>query len=107
MENRKLKQQLVKHEEKTDTKIRELKLQLKKAVAERKKDFESERKYVRAAIGCVLPVDLMCPADVLGSGSMWSSQPFYDHIGGDKLQLKCYFTIVVERRDVFLCFVCS
>ena len=75
MENRKLKQQL----QKQDFEVRELKLQLEKAEAELvlKKDFESERKYVRAAVGCLLPIDLICPATVVQTGSVWSSLQFF------------------------------
>ena len=96
MENRKLKQQLQKQEEKACTactEIRELKLQLEKA--------EAERKYVRGALGCMLPIDLMCPADMVKSHSTWLSKPFYDRIGSDKLQLKCHILLVLEVSLTF------
>ena len=49
-----------------------------------------------------VPLDLLCPARIAEDGGLWLSEPFYDQIGGDKLELQClfqegYFSLFVAR----------
>ena len=90
MENRKLKLQLQKQEEKATGESIKLKQQLERMESKFKKqsvDFELEHKFVLSALARVPPLNLLCPLGFVEDGGLWSSEPFYDRIGGDKLQV--------------------
>ena len=58
---------------------RELKQQLKKQA----EDFQSEQKSIRSAL---CRYDLFCP--IQGYACDWTSEPFWNYLGGYNLQLK-------------------
>ena len=95
MENRKkLKKQLIKQGEKAVAEIRTLQVQLEKQDKLTKyleSQLESERKFTRATICRVPPIDLLCPAKIFGDGGKWSSDPFHSRIGNCKLQIVFHF----------------
>ena len=89
MENRKLKQQ----GEKAEVEIKNLKAQQEKVAIENRElkqqlekqaeDFRSEQKSIRSAL---CHYDLFCPLQ--GYACEWTSEPFWNYLGGYNLQLK-------------------
>ena len=92
MENRKLKMQLIKQGEKAVAEIQNLQFQLKEATKYFESQLESERKFTKATICRVPPIDLLCPAKIFKDGGKWLSDPFYSRIGNRKLQIVFLFS---------------
>ena len=122
MENRKLKQQLLKQEEKADVENRKLQQQLAKqeerAVLENRKvqqqlkkqeekasiqagelklQLQKQEERMESVLESVIgtrdpPIDMLCPAKLIEEGGKWSSEPFFSRIGYRKLQVEFQFS---------------
>ena len=95
MENRKLKMELKKQEEKASTENRELKQQLWKQsviLSRHHKEIElqnEELEFLQSKVMTyqVPPLTIVCPASIIHDGGIWSTEDFYSHTSGYKLAL--------------------